>query len=231
MSALLAKDRHKVILQLRGGVTAVMGEGRLGSAGGAQRQGAPGTPGQTAFAAEGMQARLAQVMGSSGTHAPETMATPHRSPTGGLAASGGDFAPMSASSGVFMGGDADSRVSRAAPTPRQPAAERPRRSEMPPLGMDLADAVGGRLGANVMMVVLNSPAMAHGVVAGDCIIAVGGEAVDSCKSFVRLLQLATKRALVVREAQGLDHAVGVIELTLIAGHTKSTRHVTMNVRF
>jgi hypothetical protein len=110
-------------------------------------------------------------------------------------------------------------------------AEILRRYRAPPLGLDLADAIGGTLGANVMLVVQGSIAGQQGVGVGDRIIKVNGERCDNCESFVRLLQIATRRAVINHHAQGfaVDTApVLQLDLTLIGKSANTTRHVVVH---
>jgi hypothetical protein len=128
----------------------------------------------------------------------------------------------------------DKRASVAAPAEDDPAiAEILRKYRAPHLGLDLADAVGGTLGANVMLVSRDGIAYTHGVNAGDRIIKINGERCDNCNTFVTLLQTATRRAVINHHAQGMPSSTPptlVLDLTLIPSRSSATRHVNIRCR-
>ena len=72
----------------------------------------------------------------------------------------------------------------------------------PTLGMDIADAIGGYLGVQVMHVVPGGTADTFGVRTGDRVIKVNGDRCDNCRDFIKQVQTATRMARVRFHSRG-----------------------------
>lgn len=219
-ASLFARDHHRTVVLLRRSFNVLASnQFTLGNASGTGTSSTPGTPRRST---------------KKSSHAASV--GPDDSPRGRDNAMSTEMDTVAegdvpSSSGVFIPPSVW-RDKNVPPSEAKLREKDPTRFTPPSLGMDLADAVGGAIGANVMLVQPRGVAATCGIQPGDRIIKVNGERCDDCAGFVQLLQNATRHAVIQHHSGGETSGGPTVSLDmcLIGAKSHQTRHVTIRAR-